>query len=382
MMSNIQILKKEKCTGCAVCMNVCLKQSISMEYDVEGFLYPSVDESSCTQCGICTKKCPVLNLKSNANFSEINCYAGYYKSDKIINSTSGGIAQALYSQCLSSGGIVYGVAYDSAFSKAIYKRIEKESDLISILGTKYIQAEKGTIYNDVRKDLKDSKFVLFVGTPCEVAALVSFLGSKNDNLLLVELICHGPTSNHVHNKYLSELNKKNLKINKFYVRYKDGKWLPKMTRCEFENGKFVQRKFDKSDYGIAFSLFSRISCHYCSFKGKNRYADITIGDFWGGNKNTKGYNELGTSVIFVHTLLGESMLVKCESISKEPADFDFAIRHNPYTYSSKPLPIERALFSKHIQSNSLKVSIKRSMSLRKRIKKRMPYKLKRILRIK
>ena len=57
----IHISEKKNCCGCSACVQRCPKQCISLTEDEEGFLYPSVNEESCVECGLCEKICPILN---------------------------------------------------------------------------------------------------------------------------------------------------------------------------------------------------------------------------------------------------------------------------------------------------------------------------------
>lgn len=45
-----------------MCGDVCPKHCISFKEDIEGFFYPTVDESRCVDCGLCAKKCPALKF--------------------------------------------------------------------------------------------------------------------------------------------------------------------------------------------------------------------------------------------------------------------------------------------------------------------------------
>ena len=62
---------------------------------------------------------------------------------------------------------------------------------------------------------------MFSGTPCQIAGLKSYLNKDYDNLLCIDLICHGVGSPKVFDrsiKYLSD--KYNSRIIKYTFRYK------------------------------------------------------------------------------------------------------------------------------------------------------------------
>ena len=53
----IQLSQTSECSGCSACANICPHDAIRMNPDALGFLYPSVDKSKCTDCGLCEKVC-------------------------------------------------------------------------------------------------------------------------------------------------------------------------------------------------------------------------------------------------------------------------------------------------------------------------------------
>ena len=362
-----------KCNGCGACVNVCPKGCISMVPNSEEFLYPKINYSNCIKCNLCSRNCPVLfDTSKLISTHNLICFSGYYNSENILKSSSGGMGQAFYRYFINKNGVCYGVKYDEDFLTAKYFRFTDLEDINYSIGSKYIQAEKGNIFKSVISDLKNGEKVLFIGTPCDVAALKVLTKDNGNKLITIELICHGVTSSLVQKKYLEDNNKDNKKITGFSVRYKKNKWLPKYLKCDFANKKSLVENFDNSDYGIAFSKFSRLSCHNCKFKGDNKVADITIGDFWGVNKSSKIYNEKGTSVVFVHTKKGAEFLSEIPDLSLSEIPLTYGKKGNPYIYESHEISKERYVFSSNLQKTTLKKAIKKSFSFRFRNKKYIP----------
>lgn len=58
------LVESKDCCGCSACANKCTKNAITMQPNVEGFLYPRINERLCVECGACEKVCPALNLSS------------------------------------------------------------------------------------------------------------------------------------------------------------------------------------------------------------------------------------------------------------------------------------------------------------------------------
>ena len=108
----IKIVDKSKCSGCHSCYNICPKKCIIMKEDQEGFWYPEVDVNQCINCGLCEKRCPILNDMKVDN--QPRAYACYNK-DEIIRkgSSSGGVFTLLASLVIEKGGIVYGATFNN-----------------------------------------------------------------------------------------------------------------------------------------------------------------------------------------------------------------------------------------------------------------------------
>lgn len=171
-----QLVDKSKCNGCHACYNTCNAGAIKMQADTEGFLYPIINYEKCINCGKCDKACPIINPPSNNPFEEAY---GAYAKDSIIHksSSSGGVFAVFAKEVLKAGGFVCGAAYehDRTVSHII---IDKEEDLHLLQGTKYVQSKIGYIYIYIKiKDLLiNNKKVIFSGTPCQTAGLISYLG--------------------------------------------------------------------------------------------------------------------------------------------------------------------------------------------------------------
>ena len=304
----------DECCGCELCAQICIKNIISMEKDAEGFLYPHIkDNSNCIGCNLCQKVCPIKNVK-NIHSSFKSAYAGWSRNKKqVISAASGGAATALSESFIDAGGIVYGVAYSSNYKCIEYVRVSKKEDLCRLKTSKYAQATKFGILPVITSDLKAGRKVLFIGVPCDCAGIKNVLG-KYENLVLISLICHGPTSPAVHEQYCTELEKqKGTTLQSFSVRFKkDGQWKPYYIHADFKDGSEYLEPFKESMYNKAFLFFKRPSCNECVFKADKFAADLLIGDFHAAKPGTETYNENGVSSILVLTELGKKMLKNIE----------------------------------------------------------------------
>lgn len=296
------------CTGCAACMNRCPKQCIKMLPDgVLGHLHPVIDHSKCIDCGLCQKFCPVnhpLELHK-----PLRAYAGWDKDTKeYISSTSGGAASAFARFFIRNGGIVYGCAMLPNI-EAKHIRVDNLNDISKLKGSKYVQSTIGTTYHSVREDLRLGREVLFIGTPCQVAGVKSYVEERNcDNLYTVDLICHGTPP-------LAFLKKHVLKKTKGIVPdqvlFRKGTYLLLLLLegKELYRSSLFEQRYQDIYYNAFFDGFSyRDSCNTCRYAQPNRVSDITIGDFWGLEDNLPIEHPYGCSVLLPTTNKGMELI--------------------------------------------------------------------------
>lgn len=271
-------------------------------------------------------------------------YASLNNVDQLAQSASGGIAYALYEKVIMSGGVAYGVSYTSDYTNAEYKRVQTIDELANLRGSKYITTKKfakeAIIYQEVFNDLMNSRPIVFIGLPCDVAALKFYLkrfGLKDSHLLVtVDLICQGPLDCKVQKEYVEFLEKKyRSDIEDFTVRYKNPNWLPIYLKATFKNGKQHIKPFYETDFGRAFLIMGRECCYNCKFKGSNHKSDITIGDFWGLSEKDKGYNQIGTSSVIISTEKGEDYFKNLNNISYGETSAQKVLYQNPMFYISR-----------------------------------------------
>lgn len=190
------IIVPQNCTGCGLCANVCSKDAIRMVWSKNGFLVPSVDVSSCVNCGMCVKQCIALEEKETYSdeLTSVESYGGWNKDIDIhMSSSSGGTFTALAIKAIEQGGVVYGVVWKDKLT-AVFDKTDSVDGLARMRGSKYTQAVPGNVYREVRSDLKSGRKVLFSGTPCQVHALKKYLRKNYENLLTIDIVCHGVPS--------------------------------------------------------------------------------------------------------------------------------------------------------------------------------------------
>ena len=279
--------QKEHCYGCNACLNVCPTSAIQMEQDEEGFAYPIISSKECVDCGMCTNVCPFFPNKNLTTSEYKQRYFAVQHKDKSIvaQSSSGGMFTALSDYVIAHNGIVYGAAFDNAFNVKHMRASDRQTrDLFR--GSKYIQSDIKTIFNEILNDLSQNRLVLFTGTPCQVNGIRNFLKCKKvslEKLVLCDFICHGVASPKVWNSYIEYFNQKyegGLTYYEFRGK-KNGwnKWQPILrTKNADVSSKYSKKKSFLRLYQT--SLLNRPCCYSCKYTSYMRYSDITIADFW------------------------------------------------------------------------------------------------------
>ena len=321
----IKITTKENCCGCNACGDICGQHAIVFKTDKEGFWYPEVNQEKCTDCHMCEKVCPIINideLKKN-DYQEPVCYAAQHKNlESLFNSTSGSAFAALAERMYKDGGYVGGAVFNDDFSVRQFISNEKK-DLDAIRNSKYVQSNSEGFFIKVRSLLKAGEKVLVCGLPCQMAGLRSFLRKDYENLIIVDLICLGINSPKILPAYLKwQEEKHNSKIVYYKAKNKELGWRQLTTKIVFENGDVEYDKRDTNYFThgfIATHAFARPSCYECKFKGTPRIADITIGDFWGAEKYVGKDldNDLGTSVVIINSKKGLEFYEKARSVFRD-----------------------------------------------------------------
>lgn len=222
-MSSIVLFDDKKdCCGCGACMNVCPKNAIRMAEDEVGFVYPEIDQNLCIGCGACKKACG-YQMQPMMQKSEA-VYAAASNDDNLLRkSASGGAFAVLAENVLKKGGVVYGAALplESGKLEPKHLRIDTVERLPELQGSKYVQSAIGDTYAQAKKDLLDGKSVLFSGTPCQIAGLKQYLKKDYENLLTVDIICHGVPSKRFFQSFMEDYGKKlGGTITEFYFRDK------------------------------------------------------------------------------------------------------------------------------------------------------------------
>lgn len=241
------------------------------------------------------------------NLKQPKTYAVKAKNEETrLASRSGGIFTVLSDYVLNSEGVVYGCILDDNFH-VIHARASTRAERNRMRGSKYVQSHMGDIYHHVRSDLENGKSVLFSGTSCQIAGLKMFLGSNQERLLCVDIVCHGVPSPKVWRDYIVWQEKKHGKISSVDFRNKQKYgWADHVETLSLQAGKQIHsRVFTTLFYG---HHILRPSCYECPFKSILHPGDITIADYWGIDKAAPGFNDnKGVSLVIINNDKGAAV---------------------------------------------------------------------------
>lgn len=359
----IQLKKKNDCCGCNACTQICPKQCITMKEDLEGFLYPEINQKECIECNLCEKVCPVINQYSPSTPSKI--FGIKNKKERVrLQSSSGGIFTILAEKVLENGGVVFGARFNENW-EVVHDFIDNKADISQFQGSKYVQSQISNSFKQVQIFLKQQKLVLFSGTPCQIAGLKRFLRKKYENLITVDFICHGVPSPKVWRLYLDEICNKIFKCSKSNIksicfRNKTNGWRNFSLQIQFYtpisyNGTII-REFRESNNdnlfmkGFLRDLYLRPSCHSCPTKAFKSGSDYTIADFWGIEKTHPDfYDNIGISILFVN---GEKDIFPYEKCDVIESRINKIIKYNPAIIKCALPKRQRSLFFQKINNQS------------------------------
>ena len=310
--NRINIIEND-CCGCLACESACSQGAIIMTENEKGFIMPSIDDGKCINCGICLKVCDFKKAPQKESNIE-KAYSLVINDKRVLqNSTSGGAFTALSDVVLDHSGYILGSILDDDFTvRHVVATDKKGRD--KMRGSKYVQSNTQGLWRQVKNLLIQGKEVLFTGTPCQCAALKSFLGKDYDNLIIVDFLCHGVPNNKMFKDHIEYLNHYyGIPSIGFSFRNKTYGWDSYNNINYLSNGKNKSKWINQIYYNFFVSNLSlRPSCHQCPYRGLHRPSDITIADFWGIEKLTGHKNREGVSMVLTHSEKGLALVEKAK----------------------------------------------------------------------
>lgn len=370
-----KIREDNKCIGCRNCENVCPTGAVKIIPDNKGFFVPLVSHDQCISCGRCEKSCPTNGLRcSTVQSFPVSIVIQNTDREQLIKTASGGLCTILAQYIIKErNGFVCGAIYDDEY-RVKHIVTSDLTDLNRMRQSKYVQSDLGNCFSSIRDLLLRDAVCLFIGTTCQVYALIKYLNGKPSNLYCIDLICHGAPSPLVQREYIRYLNEKYGKVTEISNRYK------KLYRhsyvsvyaTTFDNGKTITRRY--SDDPMADAFFSHLSvrdsCFDCQFKTVNRISDLTVGDFWFSEKYGFGEDLYGVNLCLIQSKNGHDLIDAIKShIKYMEVDTRAAVLLNGgMIYSSCPKNKNRDRFFNELGNTEFNSLVKKYDGISKKMR--------------
>lgn len=335
----IELAKQDLCTGCGACAFVCPKQCIVLKENTQGIIYPEIEDVNCISCMRCQKVCPIISPVSY--HKPIKAYAAWSSDvEERRTSASGGVAAEVYKDALEKQYLVAGAVMNDDFSVCLELTNSKKR-LEAFKNSKYVFSSAMGIYSSLRDLLANSIKVVVIGLPCQIAAIRKVF-KDNENLLLLDVVCHGVTPYRYLIQHIRNVESNFGKVTK-KVLFRDpnpGTHLFTFTLYDSDSKLFYAKRTKDGDtyqYGYHRMVTYRENCYHCAFAREERISDITLSDYKGlGKLAPCSYNNLNVSSVLVNTKKGQDFIEELiynnkviaeERPVREPVLGDAQLRH-------------------------------------------------------
>lgn len=310
-----KVVERGNCSGCGLC--AALSPSLSMAYDEAGFLRPvetGVNDPDIRAASpVFFRSCPGVVVDARAARAPqasraLGRFHGAYEAASADEATrqaasSAGVVSTLIADALRHGRSVVaasGSTSDPLKSEAILRGPGESHELFA--GSRYAPVAVAGRLKDVGPE------DVFVGKPCEVAALrASYRDAPDQAPLLVSFFCAGtPSQNATRRLVEVELGMRPDRVTS--LKYRGAGW---PGRFEVTEGEDETRSLSyKESWGRVLGKELQWRCKICP-DGTGQMADIVVGDYWEADE--RGFpvfheGDLGRSVAISRTVRGEVLL--------------------------------------------------------------------------
>jgi len=327
------VCELNQCSSCQVCINACHKDAIKIVDDIKA-CNAVIDETKCVNCGRCQTVCPTNHpIEKKQPILWKQGWALDVGTRKA--SSSGGMAAAIQQAFIQSGGGVCSCKFSKG--EFVFDFALNLEDAKRFVGSKYVKSSPGMVYRKVKDYLDAGQKILFVGLPCQCAAVKKY---TNDHELLytIDLICHGTPSLRTLQMFLKEKGYDMEQMSDIKFREKAEWYLS-------DGHKGIEPYSVRDRYMIAFlkGLCYTQNCYSCQYAFVERISDITLGDSWGSTLDSEEQKK-GISLVLCQTKKGEELLEQ-STIHLEAVDVDTAVANNRQLRSPTQKPAEYDLFN-------------------------------------
>lgn len=171
-------------------------------------------------------------------------------------------------------------------------------------GSKYVQSNINDSFARIKELLEKDNYVLFSGTPCQTAGLISYLGKNYPKLIIIDILCHSTPSPRI----LKDIIKRENSTVK-YISFRDKSYgwrnSYKFTLIKNDGNNIINTTYLNMFFR---GLINRPSCYKCKFTNTTRPSDITIGDYWNIKSVNPSFEDaLGVSCVLINTVKGQNL---------------------------------------------------------------------------
>lgn len=346
---------EKNCCICGNCVQRCPKEAISLTKNFNTFNYPEINYNLCNGCNRCETVCPTLN-----ELNQQQCLGAYMAKNINLTerklSSSGGMFSVFANYIIENNGLVCGAAFDGLKVKHII--VDNKADLYKLRGSKYVQSDLGDCFEHIEKYLDNNRLVLFVGCPCQTAALRTYLKKDYSNqLYLVDFICHGMLSQSLFDDYIKYLEKKyKSRVVSFSFRDKTDGWIKSGPKIKFSNGKIKRWPLYEDTYmqGYFSAVCMKNSCYTCKYKNFHSGSDITFADYWGCEiLDPEFYDFYGVSEVVINNENGNLLFNNISNnIEYKAVDLENIVKYNSGLIKPFEEGKDRSLFIDKIKNGS------------------------------
>lgn len=329
------------------CYDKCPKAAIIIE-DACVAYNAIIDEEKCINCNLCNKVCQHNNTPEFIKTQR--WFQGWSSSKEIREITSsGGAATELSRYIIENHGCVCGCVFsDGIFG---FEMVNTIDDLPRLSGSKYVKSNPVGAYKKVLCFLQTGKKVLFIGLPCQVAAMKNYVGEKyEDTLYLVDLICHGSPSPKILELYLKSEGCSLTQLQDIRFRKKANFQLHR-SGYGFNNHISIVPEGMQDLYSFTFlnEVCYTENCYSCKYAKTDRVSDVTLGDSW-GSRLTDEEKKKGISLVMCQSDKGLE-LVKKSGLKLEDVDIEQSIAANQQLQHPSQMPEQRKKFIEYVCDN-------------------------------
>lgn len=322
---------KTNCTGCAACYSICPVHCITMQQDEEGFLYP-VSSDACIHCGLCEKICPSFLPKSELKIQQRAIAAVSRDNEVWRRSASGGAFSEICRQWADDDTLIVGAAWEGL--KVHHIGVKGFGQIAPLCKSKYVSSAIEDTFIEVKDALKKGRKAIFCGCPCQVAGLKAFLRKDYDNLLTIDLICHGQGSPAVFEACMRNMSD--------YYGERVIAYQFRAKRKRYEEDYISSIKTQKSKFYLTKDPYMQLflsqnalrpSCgENCKYRDVRRLGDLTIADLKGLQTifPDQIYPKKNWSTVVCNTQKGaDCLLLLHRTMNVRPITIEDVVKYNP-----------------------------------------------------